>query len=971
MHLIWIWRRSVQAMVLSCVLFQGVAQDVVDDHPSRIVMMDLIRMNTTLLQAPLQSSSKDQRPLSMVELPMPEGLSQKFIVVESPIMDPSFAREYPSFKTYSLKSLTDDKITGRLASTPLGIQATILQSNGTIHIRPLPDGAVGMHEVARGHLGLDTHECGVIDDQTSSNFQRSTSRASGTNGSSFRTYTLAIVTTGEFYQNNGSSVSSARAVVVNSVNSIQAIYERDLAVKFNLLTPKIYTNPATDPFNQSNRTREAAEAVEANFSGQGYDVGHAFHSPSSGGSGVAQLGVICSNSSLGSGFRRGGGWSGSSNNSSIGWIGLASHEFGHMFDMPHSFNGSAGNCGGNISGSGAYEIGSGSTIMSYQGSCSPQNVPGSGAADNYFHANSIDRALTHLDSRSCETTTASGNNPPSISANPCGGTHTIPKSTPFRLTGSGVDADGDDIYYTWEQYDEDGNGTSTQGLIGSAAASSTIAPLFRSYPPSPDPTRYFPNIGLVAANDYASDFEALPTVARTLNFRLIGRDMKENGGGIGWSDLAISVSGSGPFALTSPNGGQNMSAGTNTTITWNRGGSGAYCNAVNIKLSVDGGLTYPYDLASNTANDGTESITIPAGVQNTSTARVMVESAHNTCVVFFDISDGNFTISSDCLASNSTICPTDPVSFPSGSSSLDLDLEHLFGLETSSHSVTINNGSPIGPIANGEVYGSTACQLPNWNPRKYGVIDFMVSESGDYTIRESFPTFAILSIFEADGYNPSDPCNSVFLGSNARGLNTIYTRSSATVSLNTCTVYKAVLWSTDGNGSGPLTFAGPGTIYEATDAPGSSYSYTYAAVNTNSNVVQLVNANADFRTLPLGTYVIYGASFYQGAGPSPDPVNPSLWVGMSLSQILAAGDCALFSNNTRNITVTGSCPPSTTVNDNPLASSVYQAAGSLSSAGKIISGSTVTFIAGDEVQLLPNFEVSINAVFEVFMQGCN
>jgi hypothetical protein len=33
---------------------------------------------------------------------------------------------------------------------------------------------------------------------------------------------------------------------------------------------------------------------------------------------------------------------------------------------------------------------------------------------------------------------------------------------------------------------------------------------------------------------------------------------------------------------------------------------------VNIKLSIDGGLTYPYLLAADTPNDGNETITVPA-----------------------------------------------------------------------------------------------------------------------------------------------------------------------------------------------------------------------------------------------------------------------------------------------------------------------------------------------------------------------
>ncbi|NND06413.1 MAG: hypothetical protein HKN87_08530 [Saprospiraceae bacterium] len=964
--------RLTQLAIFIFLCWTSEAQVLKEELPSRVISLDQQQWEQALSTTPLEFSSKARSAPTTIKLPMPQGESQSFEVVESPIMHPDFAARFPSFKTYALVSKENPGTTGRLSVTSLGIQATILKPDGTIHIRPLPELGAGQHEVAQVQLGAEPMECGTIEDQVQSDFQRSKRMASGTNGANIRTYTLAIVTTGEFFNNNGPTVADAQAVVVNSVNSIQAIFERDLSVRFNLLTPFIYTNPQTDPFPISNRTLEAAQAVEANFSGQGYDLGHVFHSTNSGGSGVAQLSVICSNYSYGTGYRRGGGWSGSSNNSSIGWIGLAAHEFGHMFAMPHSFNGGTGNCAGNISSYGAYEIGSGSTIMSYQGSCSGQNVPGSGAADNYFHTNSIDRALNYLNSKSCEMTTTSGNSPPSIDANPCGGSHTIPVNTPFRLTGSGTDADGDLIYYTWEQYDEDGAGVPTQGLIGSAAAANANAPLFRSFPPEPNPTRYFPNLGLILANDYDSNFEPLPTVARTLNFRLIGRDMQPNGVGIGWSDLAVMVSGAGTFSVTAPNGGQNLSAGSNTTVTWNTGGSNAYCNSVNIKLSVDGGLTYPYTLVSNTANDGSTSVSIPAGVQNTSEARIMVESATSTCVVFFDISNANFTISSDCLAATSSICPANSVSHSVGSSNLNFDLDNLYGGEITSISRTMNTSSPSGQIANGVAYESTDCQTPNWGNRKYVEVDFTVSTAGEYTLTENFSFFAIMSVFEADGFNSSDPCASVFLGSNARGTSTIYARNYTTISLNTCVVYKAMVWNgSSDSGSGSISFQGPGTVYESTNSPGNGYGYSYIAINSATDNVQMVSSSADFRNLALGDYQVYGASYYSGAGPSPTTVNPSSWVGNSLSQILSGGDCALFSINAKNVTVTGPCPPTLVINDNPISSDVYQAGNSITSAGSIATGSSVMFMANQEVQLQPNFEADQNAVFEIVMDGCD
>ncbi len=890
-------------------LFTSLTFNVVFSQ-KKVVQLNLGDLKSALSAAPMQFSPAANKQPLVVKLPLLSQNERAFRVVESPIMAPDFAAAFPDFKTYAVQALDDPSVTGRISLTPYGFNGVILTLDEMIVIRPLDLLNPLAHEISQSSISPEEIMCGVDETFLIKKPLEGVEKSVFSNGSTLRTYSLAIVGTGEFYTANGGTIPAASAVVVSSVNGIQAIFERELAVNFQLLTPYLYTNPATDPFSPGlNRVLAAANAVEANFPGGNYDLGHVFHDQDEPpaelpGGGLAFLEAVCDNFTYGSGYIKGGGWSGSFNNTSGSWIKLAAHEFGHMFGMPHNFNGTGGACTSSIDSNNAYEIASGTTIMAYNGICGPgQNIPSGGTADHYFHFNSLNKAISYISSQSCETGTPSGNTPPTVNANPAGGTYTIPKGTPFRLTGEGTDADGDQIYYCWEQYDEDGANSPTQGFIGATAAASPIAPLFRSYPPTSSPTRTFPNMNFVVNNNYSSDFEPLPTVARTLNFRLTGRDLKIGGGGISSSDLAVDVSSSGPFTMTAPNGGETIAAGGSTTVTWDVNGTNSFCSNVNIRLSVDGGLTFPYLLLANTPNDGSQSVNIPIGVAASSSARMMVECADNTTVVFFDISNNNFTLTSVCNAAGSNICPTTTLSLPQGDPGLNLMLSRHYGSVVTQRTFNITNSSPKGPLADATEDGGTTCQTP-WGNEKYEMFDFAVESPGSYTLTNTSGGQIIFSVFAAAGYNPASPCSSTFLGSNAFGAISYY--NSTTVTLEACTVYKVVVWTLfNQNGAPVFTFSGAGSVYASGAGPGGDYSYTYAAVNTANGQVAAINATSDFTSLNAGDYAVYGVSYYSGAGPTPPTVNPATWIGQTIESILSSGACVLFSTNARLVFVTG------------------------------------------------------------------
>ena len=319
---------------------------------------------------------------------------------------------------------------------------------------------------------------------------------------------------------------------------------------------------------------------------------------------------------------------------------------GHQHGGLHTFNTTAGFCSSFRNMISAFEPGSGSTPMSYVGTCAPSNLQRN--ADDYFHVRSLEEMVAHMTGAgNCAAQSATGNTPPTVNA---GANFNIPRNTPFALTASASDGNCDAVTYAWEEYDL-GPPSPPEG-----DADGMARPIFRSYPPTANPTRTFPSLQYILNNanvppatydcglpDPCLTGESLPNITRTMNFQVTARDNRAGGGGIVSAMMQVSVNaGAGPFVVTQPNTAVSWTGGTQQTVLWNVAGTTAApisAATVNILLSTDGGNTFPTILAAGTANDGTEVITVPN--LPTTTARIKVEAVGN---IFFDISGANFTI---------------------------------------------------------------------------------------------------------------------------------------------------------------------------------------------------------------------------------------------------------------------------------------------------------------------------------------
>jgi hypothetical protein len=620
----------------------------------RTVQLNLDQMASALSAAPLKADvGSIKSSNAVIWIPMPDGTMQSFSFAETPVMAAPLAKKFPMIKTYTGQGIDDPTLIVKLDLTPKGFHAMVLGPGYTAYVDPysnvdteyyisywksdfysntekvfdeLPPVVQDMEmDIQKYDNDVDTKYKKPKHDKEVHSF----GQVKASSGTNLRTYRLALAATGEYTAFHGGTVVSALAAMVVSMNRVNGIYERDVAITMEMVGNNnllVYTNSGTDPYTNGNGGTMLGQNISncnAVIGSANYDIGHVF---STGGGGVAYLGVPCTGN-------KAGGVTGSG--SPVGDpfdVDYVAHEMGHQFGGNHTQNNSC-----NRSSGAAFEPGSASTIMGYAGICAPNLQSNS---DDHFHNHSYNEIVSYStlgNGNNCPVITPTGNNVPTVDAG-IGGM-TIPHSTPFELTAVGFDADGDAITYNWEEYDL---GPATAAGDNTLSNPSGTQPTFRSWPSTTDPTRVFPRIQDLVNNTTVIG-EYTPDYTRAFNFRCTIRDNQADAGGTNDDQITFTMTGtSGPFLVTAPNTGVTYPGNTIQTVTWdvaNTNAAPVNCANVDIFLSTDGGYTYPTTLVTNVPNDGSQDVLIPAG--QTTTARIKVKASNS---IFFDISNQNFTI---------------------------------------------------------------------------------------------------------------------------------------------------------------------------------------------------------------------------------------------------------------------------------------------------------------------------------------
>lgn len=609
----------------------------------------------------------------LLSLPLPDGSFATVAMAETQMMEPALAAQFPQIRTYIFDS--QGGVTGQMALGPRGVFVTAQTPAGLVRVEPVETSAGRIYVSYFDRHRTDGADVIEHDPHMPEGDTPSVPAVTGAvavalaqagfapvpqiaAGNQLRIYRLAASTTGEFYQgrDTGNGLLDVLFSLIIDLIGANAVFEPEVSVRLILSLASldvIYDDPDTDPFQQDDDPNtddgdpdtsgdvegEACDLREANranmqavLNDADYDLGFLFAARSGNGANGCAWYVVCLTTDNTLHKARGAGKMG--NNGANSASGLLAHEVGHMLGARHTFSGKDGACTKNefLAGDSesGYEPGSGTTRMSYRGNCDSDDVdttgPGAVPAGSYFHSRSFDEIVDNVlngDGATCGTLVATANQPPAVNAGP---DYTVPRQTPFTLSGTAFDAEP--LIFNWEQYDR----ALVQRPIDTDPGD---GPIIRSVPPGTDSARTVPNLQDLLDNVQRKG-EILPQVDRDLNFRLIARDNLMGGGGVAYDAMVVHVQGA-PFFITSPNSGI-FQADCPVPLTWEVGG-GAVAPQVAVLFSSDGGQNFNQTLAAAVPNNGEYAMTMPCTLG--ASGRLKLQSVGN---IFFDVNDQNLTL---------------------------------------------------------------------------------------------------------------------------------------------------------------------------------------------------------------------------------------------------------------------------------------------------------------------------------------
>ena len=544
----------------------------------------------------------------------PNGLSAFLKLQAAEVMPPSLQQRFPMIKIW--------KSTHKLFPQ---VDFRILKLNNEWEIYAIKGDSItkfiskkeGVWDV---EVDDDFNESVKCFTSTSNNFQPLDKSLTISSNDSLSVFRLALSATGEFTDFYGGDIAKVLSVMLKMVNLVNAVFERDLGVRFVLIDRSddlIFQFANADPFTKGNESSENQQLLDRIIGDVNYDIGHVL-----GGLQTVSIGKIGSVCQKG---EKGRGVSTALVPDGISFIfDYFSHELAHQLGGNHTFNSVI--CNAQRNPLTAWEPGSGMSILGYPGLCKSDNL-GLHVLPR-FHSGSVEEISNLLMSMAyqfCGVKVSRSNR--KVSTLDIENTY-LPRNTPFLLHPLASDSTS---WFSWESIDI-GFPMSLNSISGNSPnikMTELKSNTFRSFPGMDSLVKMVNEPGVILA-----DYE------RDMSLRLVRR-FESN---LFWQPFNLSVKANmGPFTLVKPKEDVIYSADEPLQVEWlpaNTFLPPLYADKVDIFLVDVANPDALIFLKRNVPNLGKYSLFINENIKN-ATYKLGVKGTNK---LFFNISSGKIVV---------------------------------------------------------------------------------------------------------------------------------------------------------------------------------------------------------------------------------------------------------------------------------------------------------------------------------------